>query len=245
METFVLLLTDPAAWLALITLTVMEVVLGIDNLLFISVVSNKLPAQSRSFARRVGIAGALILRLAFLATIVWVIKLTTPVFEVLGMGFSWRDLILIAGGLFLLWKATSEIHQIMDPVPGTDGLNPKAVATSVMAVVVQILILDVVFSIDSILTAVGMTEHVPIMVVAILITVSVMLIAADPLGDFIHANPTIVMLVLAFLLLIGTVLIADGFGFHVPRGYIYAAMAFSAMVEGLNMVARKARQAGK
>ncbi len=236
------LFTDPAAWLALVTLTVMEVVLGIDNLLFISVLSNKLPEESRSFARRTGIAGALVLRLVFLVAIVWIVKLTTPVFEVFGNGFSWRDLILIAGGLFLLWKATSEIHHLVDPEPGPDRLNPKVAAASVTAVVVQILVLDMVFSIDSIITAVGMTPHIPIMVIAVLITVSIMLVAADPLANFIHGNPTIVMLALAFLLLIGTVLIADGFGFHVPRGYIYAAMAFSAFVEGLNMAARRGRQ---
>lgn len=243
MDSIVALLSDPAAWLALVTLTVMEVVLGIDNLLFISVLSNKLPEESRSFARRVGIAGALILRLVFLAAIVWIVKLTTPVFEILGNGFSWRDLILIAGGLFLLWKATSEIHHIVDPEAGPDRLNPRVAVTSVAAVVAQILVLDMVFSIDSIITAVGMTPHIPVMVIAVLITVAIMLVAADPLANFIHANPTIVMLALAFLLLIGTVLVADGFGFHVPRGYIYAAMAFSALVEGLNMAARRARQA--
>jgi len=243
MDTLIALFSDPAAWLALVTLTVMEVVLGIDNLLFISVLSNKLPEERRAFSRRVGIAGALVLRLVLLAAIVWIVKLTTPVFEIFGNGFSWRDLILIAGGLFLLWKATSEIHHIMDPEPGPDRLNPKVATTSVAAVVVQILVLDMVFSIDSIITAVGMTPHIPIMVIAVLIAVAVMLVAADPLANFIHANPTIVMLALAFLLLIGTVLVADGFGFHVPRGYIYAAMAFSAFVEGLNMAARRARQA--
>ncbi|NNK50069.1 MAG: TerC family protein [Xanthomonadales bacterium] len=242
MDSILPLLTDPAAWLALLTLTVMEVVLGIDNLLFISVISNKLPEELRSKARRIGIAGALILRLIFLASIVWIIQLTNPVFEIMGKGFSWRDLILIAGGLFLIWKATSEIHQMVDPDPGPDRLNPKVAAASMTSVIAQILVLDVVFSIDSIITAVGMTSHVPIMVIAILITVTIMLIAADPLARFIHSNPTIVMLVLAFLLLIGTVLVADGFGAHVPRGYIYAAMAFSAVVEGLHMAARRARR---
>ena len=243
METLINLFTDPAAWLALLTLTVMEVVLGIDNLLFISVLSNKLPEEQRSFARRVGIAGALVLRLLFLGAIVWIVKLNDPIFEIFGKGFSWRDLILIAGGLFLLWKATTEIHHMVDPDPGPDRLNPKVAATSVAAVVAQILILDMVFSIDSIITAVGMTPHVPIMVIAVLITVTVMLIAADPLARFIHNNPTIVMLALSFLLMIGTVLIADGLGFHVPKGYIYAAMAFSAFVESLNMAARRARRA--
>ena len=242
MQNLISLFSDPAAWLALITLTTMEIVLGIDNLLFISVLSNKLPEDRRSFARRAGIAGALVLRLVFLAAIVWIVKLTAPIFELFGKGFSWRDLILIAGGLFLVWKATSEIHHTVDPDPGPDRLNPKVAAASISAVIVQILVLDVVFSIDSIITAVGMTPHVPIMVIAILITVSVMLIAADPLANFIHSNPTIVMLALAFLLLIGTVLIADGFGLHIPRGYIYAAMAFSALVEGLNMAARRARR---
>ena len=236
------LAADPAAWAALISITAIEVVLGIDNLVFISVISNKLPEESRSFARRVGIAGALVLRLLLLVTIAWIIQLTEPILEVLGNEFSWRDLILIAGGLFLVWKATSEIHHAVDPDPGPDALNPKVIAASVTTVVLQILLLDAVFSIDSIITAVGMTPHVPIMVIAILITVTVMLIAADPLGDFIHNNPTIVMLALAFLLLIGTVLIADGFGAHVPRGYIYAAMAFSGFVEGLNMAARRSRQ---
>ena len=242
MDTILPLLTDPAAWLALLTLTVMEVVLGIDNLLFISVISNKLPEEHRSQARRIGIAGALVLRLIFLASIVWIIQLTNPVFEIMGKGFSWRDLILIVGGLFLIWKATSEIHQMVDPDPGPDRLNPKVAAVSMASVIVQILVLDVVFSIDSIITAVGMTSPVPIMVLAVLITVTIMLLAADPLARFIHDNPTIVMLVLAFLLLIGTVLVADGFGAHVPRGYIYAAMAFSAFVEGLHMASRRARR---
>ena len=242
MEALMQLAADPAAWAALISITAIEVVLGIDNLVFISVISNKLPEESRSFARRVGIAGALILRLLLLATIAWIIQLTEPIFEIFGNAFSWRDLILIGGGLFLVWKATSEIHHAVDPDPGPDALNPKVMVTSVTTVVLQILVLDAVFSIDSIITAVGMTSHVPIMVIAILITVTVMLIAADPLGDFVHANPTIVMLALAFLLLIGTVLIADGFGVHIPRGYIYAAMAFSAFVESLNMAARRSRQ---
>ena len=237
------LLTDPEAWLALVTLTVMEVVLGIDNLLFISVLSNKLPEEHRSFARRVGISAALILRLALLGAVFWIVKLTTPLFEIFGHGFSWRDLILIAGGLFLIWKATSEIHNAVDVDPGPDSLNPAVAATSVSAAIVQILILDMVFSVDSIITAVGMTPHIPIMVAAVIITVTIMLLAADPLANFIHKNPTIVMLALAFLLMIGMVLIADGFGVHVPKGYVYAAMAFSAFVEGLNMAARRARRA--
>lgn len=242
MEYMISLLTDPAAWVALATLTIMEVVLGIDNLIFISVLSNKLPEHSRRRARRIGIAAALVLRLGLLATIAIIVKLTTPVFEVLGQSFSWRDLILIAGGLFLVWKATTEIHNSVDPDPGPNRLNPAVVATSVAAVIGQILLLDLIFSLDSIITAVGMTPHIPIMVVAVVIAVLTMLLAADPLADFVHANPTILMLALAFLLLIGTTLIADGFGAPVPKGYVYAAMAFSALVEGLNMMARRARR---
>lgn len=243
MDYLLTLATDPAAWIALATLTTMEVVLGVDNLIFISVLSNKLPEHMRSKARRIGISAALVLRLALLATIAIIVKLTTPLFELFGQSFSWRDLILIAGGLFLVWKATTEIHNSVDSEAGPDHLNPAIVASSMGAVVGQILILDLVFSLDSIITAVGMTTHIPIMVIAVVIAVATMLLAADPLAEFVHANPTILMLALAFLMLIGTTLIADGFGAPVPKGYIYAAMAFSAMVEGLNMMARRARRA--
>ena len=242
MEYLLNLATDPAAWAAMATLIAMEVVLGIDNLIFISVLSNKLPEHQRAKARRLGIAAALVLRLALLGTIAVIVQLTNPLFEIFDQPFSWRDLILIAGGLFLVWKATMEIHHNVDPDPGPDALNPAVATTSIVAVISQILLLDVVFSIDSILTAVGMTDQIPIMVVAVVVAVIVMLLAADPLANFIHANPTIVMLALGFLLLIGTILIADGFGAHVPKGYIYAAMAFSAFVEGLNMMSRRARQ---
>jgi predicted tellurium resistance membrane protein TerC len=242
MQYLLTLATDPTAWIALATLMAMEVVLGIDNLIFISILTNKLPEQQRSKARRVGIAAALVLRLGLLGTVAVIVKLTDPIFEVLDHAFSWRDLILIAGGLFLVWKATKEIHHSVDPDPGPDMLNPAVVTTSVAAVVSQILILDLIFSVDSIITAVGKTEHVPIMVIAVVVAVISMLLAADPLADFINANPTIVMLALGFLLMIGTTLIADGFGVHVPKGYIYAAMAFSALIEGLNMLSRHARQ---
>lgn len=236
------LLADPAIWVALATLTVMEVVLGIDNLIFISILSNKLPEDQRARARRIGIGGALVLRLGLLATIAVIVRLTAPVFTVFGNAFSWRDLILVAGGLFLVWKATKEIHHTVDPDPTPALLNAKAPPLGMGSVVGQILLLDLVFSMDSIITAVGMTPHIPIMVVAVVVAVGAMLLAADPLARFIHANPTIVMLALGFLLLIGTTLIADGFGAHVPKGYIYAAMSFSALVEGLNMLARRARQ---
>jgi predicted tellurium resistance membrane protein TerC len=238
------LLADPAAWVALATLVAMEVVLGIDNLIFISILTNKLPEAQRARARKIGIGLALILRLALLGTIAIIVRLTTPVFEIFGHGLSWRDMILIAGGLFLVWKATKEIHHNVDPQHGPDMFEGKpaaAVGMSFSAAIAQILVLDLVFSIDSIITAVGMTEHVPIMVVAVLAAVTVMLLAADPLARFINANPTVVMLALGFLIMIGMTLIAEGFGAHVPKGYVYAAMAFSAGVEALNLLARRRR----
>jgi predicted tellurium resistance membrane protein TerC len=253
MDSIAVLLADPAAWAALATLIVMEVVLGIDNLIFISILSNKLPANQRQKARRLGIGLALGMRLLLLSGIAWLVGLTAPVFD-LGISggagahgepafetaFSWRDLILIAGGLFLVWKATKEIHHNVDPGPADDVFDTTSRTTmNLSAAIVQILLLDIVFSIDSILTAVGMTEHLPIMVAAVIVAVLVMLLAADPLANFINANPTVVMLALGFLLMIGAVLIADGFGIHAPKGYIYAAMAFSAGVESLNIVARR------
>ncbi len=241
MNELFLLAANPAAWAALVTLIVMEVVLGIDNLVFISILSNKLPPENRTKVRRIGISLALIMRLVLLSTIAWIVGLTAPLFNAFGHGFSWRDLILIAGGLFLLWKATNEIHHTLDPAPSHDLLDKKApVVANLGAAIVQIILLDLVFSIDSILTAVGMTEHLPVMVIAVLVAVGVMLLAADPLGNFIAKNPTVVMLALGFLLMIGLTLIADGFGAHVPKGYIYAAMAFSGLVEGLNMLSRAA-----
>jgi len=243
MEYLLTLAADPVAWVALLTLIAMEVVLGIDNLIFIAILTNKLPEHQRESARRIGIGAALILRLLLLGTIAWIIKLTEPVVSIFGQGFSWRDIILIAGGLFLVWKATKEIHHRVDPDSGPDVFEPNAAAgASLSAAVAQILLLDLVFSIDSIITAVGMTPHVPIMVVAVVVTVALMLVAATPLANFVSANPTIVMLALAFLLMIGMVLIAEGFGAHVPKGYVYAAMAFSALVEALNMMARRSRR---
>ncbi len=242
MDYLLTLAADPAAWAALVTLIVMEVVLGIDNLIFIAILTNKLPEQHRVKARRIGISGALILRLLLLGTIAIIVTLTVPLFSVFGKGFSWRDLILIAGGLFLVWKATREIHHRVDPTPNPDAYGGNVAAMTFGGAVLQILLLDLVFSIDSIITAVGMTEHVPIMVVAVIVAVMTMLVAATPLADFIGRNPTIVMLALGFLLMIGTILIAEGFGAHVPKGYVYAAMAFSALIEGLNMLDRRARK---
>ena len=255
MEGLLTLFSDPAIWAALITLVVMEVVLGIDNLIFISIISNKLPEAQRRKARRTGIALALVMRLALLSMIAWLVGLTAPVFDLGLQGapgahgqpsfeteFSWRDIILIAGGLFLVWKATTEIHHNVDPHPNNDIFDSARVALSFGAAIVQILMLDLVFSVDSILTAVGMTEHLPVMIIAVVVAVLVMLLAADPLANFVNDNPTVVMLALGFLLMIGAVLIADGFGVHVPKGYIYTAMAFSAGVESLNILARRRRE---
>jgi len=239
-------------WAALVTLIVLEVVLGIDNLIFVSILSNKLPESQRAKARRIGIGLALVMRLALLSVIAWLVGLTAAAFD-LGItgppdshgapsfetSFSWRDLILIAGGLFLVWKATREIHHNVDPAPNDDMFATAKKAIGFGAAILQIVLLDLVFSIDSILTAVGMTDDLPVMIVAVLVAVGLMMVAANPLADFIGRNPTVVMLALGFLLMIGVVLIADGFGVHIPKGYIYAAMAFSALVEGLNMLARR------
>ncbi len=242
MENLSQLASDPAAWAALAALIAMEVVLGIDNLIFISILTNKLPEAERTRARRIGIGLALILRLALLGTVAFIVTLTRPLFELFGQGFSWRDLILIAGGLFLVWKATMEIHHSVDSDPEPDLYDGRQVTLTFSAAIGQILLLDLVFSLDSIITAVGMTEHVPIMVIAVVFAVTVMLLAADPLAKFIENNPTIVMLALGFLLMIGMSLIAEGFGAHVPKGYVYAAMAVTAAVEGLNMMSRRARR---
>lgn len=242
MESILALVVDPAAWVALVTLIAMEVVLGIDNLVFISILTNKLPAEQRAKARRVGISVALILRLVLLGTIAWIVKLVEPVFAVFGQEFSWKDIILIAGGLFLVWKATKEIHHNVEGGENEDLFGGEVLRMSMTAAIVQILMLDVVFSVDSIITAVGMTRHVEIMVVAVVVAVGAMMWAAGPLARFIEANPTIVMLALGFLLMIGMTLIAEGFGVEVPKGYVYAAMGFSALVEGLNMMSRRARR---
>jgi predicted tellurium resistance membrane protein TerC len=241
MDYLLALAADPTVWVALVTLVVMEVVLGIDNLIFISILSNKLPAAQRERARRMGILLALGMRLGLLATVAWIARLTEPAFELFGHGFSWRDVILIAGGLFLVWKATREMHHHVAH-DGASGAPASAAGTLTAWVAIsQILMLDLVFSVDSIITAVGMTEHVPIMFIAVIAAVTAMLFAAGPLSRFIERNPTVVMLALAFLLVIGMTLIAEGFGTHVPKGYIYAAMAFSAFVEGMNVLARRTK----
>ena len=242
MEELLALARDPQAWAALATLVVMEVVLGIDNLIFISILTNKLPEEKRSNTRRIGIGLAVFLRLALLSGVAFIVQLTAPLFSLFGHGFSWRDLILIAGGLFLIYKATSEIRDHVTGGHEDEEVTAGAVArVTVAGVIGQILILDLVFSLDSIITAVGMTDDIPIMVIAVIVAVGLMLAAADGLAKFIGNNPTIVMLALGFLLMIGMTLIADGMGMHVPKGYIYAAMAFSGLVEGLNMLARRAQ----
>jgi predicted tellurium resistance membrane protein TerC len=241
MDYLLALAVDPAVWAALVTLVVMEVVLGIDNLVFISILSNKLPPSQRVRTQRIGIALALVMRLALLGTVAWIAHLTQPAFSLFGHAFAWRDLILIGGGLFLVWKATGEIHHHVagSEEEGRAASTEGPARLTPRAAIGQILVLDLVFSVDSIITAVGMTEHVIIMYIAVVVAVAAMMFAAGPLSRFIDRNPTIVMLALSFLLVIGMTLIAEGFGTHVPKGYIYAAMAFSAFVEGMNMLTRR------
>jgi predicted tellurium resistance membrane protein TerC len=256
MTDLITLFSDPAIWAALLTLIVMEVVLGIDNLVFVAILANKLPAENREKVRRIGIGLALVMRLGLLSAIAWIVGLVHPVFD-LGIAgaldahgnpsfetaFSWRDIILLIGGLFLMWKATTEIHHSTDDEDSDDLLDKKKgpITLGIGAAIVQIVMLDIVFSVDSILTAVGMTDQLPVMVVAVIVAVGLMLVAAGPLGNFIERNPSVVMLALGFLLMIGMVLIAESLGVHIPKGYIYAAMAFSGGVEALNMRARNIR----
>jgi predicted tellurium resistance membrane protein TerC len=237
MEMITGLAASPAAWAALATLIVMEVVLGVDNLVFIALLSNRIVESRRVAARSIGLLFALAFRLAFLASAAAIVRLTTPLTTVAGRTFSLRDLVLLAGGLFLVWKATTEIRNRVDP--DDDDGRRNASPLSVGSALAQIVLLDIVFSIDSIITAVGMTEHFPIMVIAVVFAVGVMMVASGPLAAFIERNPTVVMLALSFLLMIGMTLIADGFGFHIERGYIYGAMFFSSLVEALNALARR------
>ena len=228
---------DPQNWLALATLIVMEVVLGIDNLIFISILTNKLPEDIRQKARVIGISGALIMRLALLSTIFLIVQLTYPVIKFWQVDLSWRDIILIGGGVFLIFKVVTEIH---DKLEGQEDSGPTVKAgLSFAGAIFQILLIDLVFSLDSIITAVGMTNHIILMVIAVIVSVLVMLFASGPLSDFINRHPTVVMLALAFLLMIGMILVAEGFGAHIPKGYVYSAMAFAAVVEGLNMAFRR------
>jgi len=231
-------LTDPEIWIALATLTVLEVVLGIDNIIFISILAGKLPAAQQPRARTVGLAAAMVMRILLLLAIAWVIRLTAPLFSVFGQGFSGRDLILLGGGLFLLAKSTFEIH---DKLEGEPGHAAKKVASSFLGVIVQIMLLDIVFSLDSVITAVGMVEQVGVMVAAVVIAVGVMMLAAGPISRFVDGHPTVKILALSFLLLIGMSLVAESFGQHIPKGYIYFAMGFSVFVEALNLRIRGQR----
>jgi predicted tellurium resistance membrane protein TerC len=232
------LLTDPQAWMAFITLTVLELVLGIDNIIFISILVEKLPKERREVARRVGLFLAMFMRIGLLMTLAWIAGLTDPVFSFLDHGVSGRDIILVTGGLFLLWKSTQEIHQLLE---GVEGEASTAVKNTFVAIIMQIVIIDLVFSLDSIITAVGMVkpDQVPVMIAAVVASVGLMMLFAGYIGAFIEEHPTIKMLALAFLLVVGVVLIADGTGYHVPKGYIYFAMAFSIAVESLNIRLRK------
>ncbi|HTO49278.1 MAG TPA: TerC family protein [Burkholderiales bacterium] len=230
-------LTDPQAWIALATLTALEIVLGIDNIIFISILVGRLPERQRNRARRLGLGLAMIMRIALLLSLAWIMTLTAPLFSVAAKEISGRDLILLGGGLFLLWKSVHEIHNALE---GEDEEHGGGASATFAGVLAQIAIIDIVFSLDSVITAVGMAEYVEVMVVAIVLAVGVMMFAARPIGEFVDRHPTIKMLALSFLILIGFALIGEGLDFHVPKGYIYFAMAFSIGVELLNMRMRAA-----
>ena len=233
---------DPQVWLSLVTLSALEIVLGIDNLVFIAILTGRLPEHQRALGRKVGLSLALITRLMLLATLAWIVGLTQPLFEIAGKGFSWRDLILISGGLFLLWKATVEIHEMVEKDEDEADRPEGAAGVTFKSVVIQIAIVDIIFSLDSVITAVGMADKLWVMVAAVVIAMIIMIVASNPLANFVSAHPTVKMLALSFLLLIGVILIADGFGMHVPKGYIYFALAFSVAVETLNHVVRARRK---
>ena len=235
------LLYDPHAWASLATLTVLEIVLGIDNIIFLSIASGRLPRERRPAARRTGLALALGMRIALLSCIAWIISLQEPVINLFGVDLSWRDLIFAAGGLFLLTKGTREIHGLVE---GEEEAAHGA-GVSFIGVILQIAMFDLVFSIDSVVTAVGMAEHLSIMIAAVVLSMFVMLLASGPVSDFVHRHPTVKMLALSFILLIGTALVADAAHFHIPRGYLYFAVAFSGLVEGLNQFAARNREKRK
>jgi len=230
------LLADPQVWVAFVTLTLLELVLGIDNIIFISILVDKLPQAQREIARKIGLFLAMFMRIGLLFLLAWLAGLTAPLFTALGQEISGRDLILIAGGLFLLWKSTKEVHQLLE---GEKGERSITVRAKFSAVILQVMIIDMVFSLDSIITAVGMVDRISVMVAAVIASVLLMLLFAGGIGRFVSAHPTIKMLALAFLFVIGVVLIADGFDHHVPKGYVYFAMAFSVCVEALNIRMRK------
>jgi predicted tellurium resistance membrane protein TerC len=229
-------LSDPSAWIALLTLTALEIVLGIDNIIFISILAGKLPEEQRNRARVIGLAAAMVTRILLLLSLTWIMRLTSPLFTVLGNEISGRDLILILGGLFLLAKATHEIHQKLE---GEIGEGSRRVAPTFKSVIIQIMLLDIVFSLDSVITAVGMADEVSIMIIAVVIAVGIMMVSARPISEFVERHPTVKMLALSFLLLIGVTLIAEGLGQHISKGYIYFAMGFSVFVEMLNLRLRR------
>jgi predicted tellurium resistance membrane protein TerC len=228
-------ITNPEIWIALATLTFLEIVLGVDNIIFISILSGKLPAGQQPKARRVGLLGAMITRVLLLFSLAWIVKLTAPLFTALGHPISGRDLILIGGGLFLLGKSTVEIH---DRLEGEEGHASSRVAATFASVIVQIMLLDIVFSLDSVITAVGMVDELWVMIAAVIMSVAIMMVAAEPISAFVHRHPTVKMLALSFLLLIGLSLLLEGFGQHIPKGYVYFAMGFSVFVEMINLRVR-------
>ncbi len=230
------LLSDPQAWMAFLTLTALELVLGIDNIIFISILVDKLPAQQKEVARKLGLFLAMFMRIALLLTLAWIVGLTTPIITLLGQGFSGRDLVLLFGGLFLLWKSVGEIHETLE---ANQSEHAARSAVSFKGIIFQIILIDLVFSLDSIITAVGMVESVAVMIAAVIASVGLMMVFASAIGKFVSAHPTIKMLALAFLVAIGVILIAESFGHHVPKGYIYSAMAFSVIVEMLNLRLRR------
>jgi predicted tellurium resistance membrane protein TerC len=232
-------LTDPQIWIALATLTFLEIVLGVDNIIFISILSGKLPAEQQPKARRLGLLGAMVMRVLLLFSLAWIIRLTQPWFTVVGQEISGRDLILILGGLFLIGKSTYEIH---DKLEGEEGHASKKVAASFASVIVQIMLLDIVFSLDSVITAVGMVDELWVMIAAVMIAVGIMMVSAEPISAFVHRHPTVKMLALSFLLLIGLSLLLEGFDQHIPKGYIYFAMGFSVFVEMINLRLQRARK---
>ncbi|MEE9316932.1 MAG: TerC family protein [Rhodospirillales bacterium] len=233
-------LTDPNLWASLLTLTALEIVLGIDNIIFLSIIVVKLPKEQQARARFLGLSGALVFRILLLASLVWIIGLTEPIADLWGFKLSWRDIILFSGGLFLLYKGTWEIHETMEGEDEDDAKGGKKMAFSVA--LTQIMILDLIFSLDSIITAVGMTQFLPVMITAVVIAIIIMMVASGPVSRFIQDHPTTKMLALSFLLLVGMALIADGLHYHIPRGYLYFAIAFSVLVEALNLAASKRRR---
>ncbi|MBY0503685.1 MAG: TerC family protein [Bryobacteraceae bacterium] len=232
-------ITDPHAWIALLTLTALEIVLGIDNIVFITILAGKLPPRDQNRARQLGLAAAMVTRILLLLSISWIMSLTQPLFTIFDNGLSGRDLILLVGGMFLIWKSTTEIHE---KVEGEEDHEARPAKVSFAGVIVQIMLLDIVFSLDSVITAVGMADDIGVMISAVVVSVGIMMFAAKSVGDFVQRHPTVKMLALAFLILIGVNLMAEGWHFHIPKGYVYFAMAFSVFVEMLNLRVSKKRK---